>query len=267
MKNGWTIALFALTACGTTPEQLVEQALRLGNTDYRASRYADAITAYSTAPTDHRTVYNRGDAHFRSEQWTEAIEQFTAAAGMAQTPREQARAQYNLGNARTAQAHWADSLSHRATEVMSGIRIEGDAIARKVSLIVLRDSLRQEQKRLEHLIDSALTAGSEAYKSALRLTPGDELARYNLAYVQGRIAARPKPPTDDDKKKQDQEKEKALTERAKLLIKRADELVEVHQFKEALEVLQEGLRQEPSLKQKEQFMQKLGVVTKAAEAQ
>lgn len=265
MKPAWTIALLALASCRPTPEQLADEALRAGNVDYRAARFADAIEVYRTAE-DHHTLFNRGDAHFRSAQWSEAIERFTAAAGAAQQPTDQARAQYNLGNARMEQAHWADSVSHRAVEVMDGIRITGNDVAQKVSLMVLRDSLQQEQQRLEHLIDSALTAGSDAYKNALRLTPGDELARYNLALAQRAIAARPKPPVDDAKKKE-QEKEKALTERAKLLIKQADELVEKNQFKAALDLLQEGLRQEPSLKQKEQFMQKLNVVTLAAQAQ
>ena len=151
------------------------------------------------------------------------------------------------------------------------LRVNGKSVTADVDpatplLWVLRDSLGQEQRRLEHLIDSALTAGADAYKQTLRLTPTDEEARYNLALAQRLIAARPKPPAQDDGKQQ-QDKDQALSERAKVLMAQADSLVERFQFRPALELLQEGLRREPSLKQKEQFMQKLNVVTQAAQAQ
>ena len=71
-------------------------------------------------------------------------------------------------------------------------------------------------------------------------------------------ALKEKPGFDDEKKE--------LSERAKLIMKRADELVEQHKFKEALEVMEQGLKQDATLQKEKEYMDKLGVVTKAASA-
>ena len=127
-----------------------------------------------------------------------------------------------------------------------------------------RDSLQRQRNGLDHLVDSALTEGAEQFKNTLRRTPQDEDARHNLAIAQRLIAARPKNPGGNGSNKKDEKKE--LSERAKLIMKRADELVEEHKFQEALEVLEQGLKQDATLQKEKEYMDKLGVVTKAARA-
>jgi len=174
-------------------------------------------------------------------------------------------AHHNLGNSWTLLALDADSVSKRGSEILKGMKIEGQDISGKVRQLVMRDSLQKEQLRLEHLVDSALAQGADAYKNALRGSPADEDARHNLALVQKRIAARVKEAAQKAKNK-DQNKNKGLSERAKMLLAKADELVEQYKFTEALKVLQDGLKAEPTLQQQQDYMQKLDVVTKAAQA-
>jgi len=263
MKAVALIVVLGLVACGDANERAVETALRRGNSHYQADRFASADSTYATGPSDARLLYNRGNAEYRLAAWDSAITRFSAAAEVAGTAREQARSRYNLGDARLQQARWADSLAHAMDGTIGGITIDGEDIARKVNAFVLRDSLTREQDRLEQLVDSALIEGAEQFKNALRRTPHDEDARHNLALAQRMMATRQKNSNGDGGNKDD-EKNKELSERAKLIMKRADELVEQHKFEEALQVMEQGLKQDATLQKEKQYMDKLGVVTKAA---
>ncbi len=259
------IGVLALVACGSEQEQLAERALRTGAGPYQERRFATADSAYAEAPNDERAVFNRGNTQLGLRNWTEAITHFRAAAAMDSTEHERARVHYNLGSSYLAQAMYADTLAKRQNEQLSTMQVDGPDIASKVSQYVLRDSVQRDVKRLEALVDSSLLAAMEGYKESLRSAPGDDDARYNLVFVQRLIAQRPKP-GDADGNGGDKDKDKELSARAKLIMERADELVEQYKFREALDVLQQGLKQDPSLKAKKEYMDKLDVVTKAASA-
>ncbi|MEO8591630.1 MAG: hypothetical protein ABI432_19770 [Flavobacteriales bacterium] len=259
------IAMMGLVACGDPHERAVETALREGNARYSAEQFDAADSAYANGPSDARLLHNRGNAEYRLGVVDSAITHFSKAGEMAGNADDQARATYNLGDGRLRQAHWADSLAHAMDGTIGGIRIEGDDIARKVNAFVLRDSLQRMRDRLDHLVDSALTESAEQFKNTLRRTPHDEDARHNLALAQRLIAARPKN-TNGAGGKNEEDKKKELSERAKLIMKRADELVEQHKFQEALNVLEQGLKQDATLQKEKEYMDKLGTITKAASA-
>ncbi|MEZ4806495.1 MAG: tetratricopeptide repeat protein [Flavobacteriales bacterium] len=268
MKHRWPIIILLLTACGDGKEAIVEHALQLGNAQYDAARFLEAVTTYGSAPGDHRTVYNKGVAYYRTGLLPEAITELGTAATLTNDPRQASRAFYSLATARAHEAFWADSVQERAGELLDGIRIEGDDIAQQVRMVVLRDSLQREQHRLRMLTDSSLAGASSAYKEALRRAPKDEEARYGLMRVLSTIEARRKAKADREMgSNENEDQRKELSARAQLLVQRADSLVEAYRFKEALTVLEQGLKQEPTLKDKEQYMQKLEVVTKAANAE
>jgi tetratricopeptide (TPR) repeat protein len=260
-----TIALLLLTACATRDEQAVLRALHAGAAQYRATQYADAAATFANAPSDARLNYNQGTALHRANDLDQAVTVLQDAAQMADSADLKTLAWYNLGNSRLLQARRADSLSKAYTTESSSIKIEGDDIAKKVNLYVLRDSLRRESRRMDNLVDSALRAGSDGYKHVLRMAPTDEDARHNLVVIQRQIAARKK--ASNGKGGDGNNKDKELGERAKLIIQKADELVEQHLFQEALNVLQKGLNEDPTLQQRKEYMEKLGVVTKAAAGQ
>lgn len=259
------IALLLLSACTTKDEHAIVRALQAGAAQYRATNFAEAAATFADAPTDARLTYDQGTAWHQAKDMEQAITLLQDAAELADSADLKTHAWYNLGNSRLVQARRADSLSKAYATESSGIRIEGDDIGKKVNLYVLRDSLRRESRRMDQLVDSALTAGSEAYKKALRLAPNAEDARHNLAAAQRLIASRPK--TSDGKRGDQKNDEKVLGERAKLIIQKADELVEQHLFQEALSVLQKGLGEDPTLQQRKEYMEKLEVVTKAAAGQ
>ena len=77
-----------------------------------------------------------------------------------------------------------------------------------------------------------------------------------------RIAARPKPTTGEGGK--DPNKDGELGDKAKLIMARADELVEKYLFQEALDVMRKGVQQDPTLQQRKDYMDKLDMITKAA---
>ena len=265
MKRFAYIAVFGLVACGNAHERAVESALRKGNVHYNAHRFYPADSTYATGPADARLLHNRGNAEYRMNVLDSAIAHFSNAAEMAGSAGDQARSYYNLGGARLRQANWADSLAQAMESTIGGIRIEGADIAQKVDQFVLRDSLQRQRDRLDQLVDSALSEGAEQFKNALRRKPRDEDARHNLALAQRMIAARVKEKADRDGKNE-QDKNKELSERAKLIMKRADELVDQHKFQEALDVMQQGLKEDATLQKEKQYMDKLTVVTKAAQA-
>lgn len=266
MKHLPAIALLLLlSACSNSDERAVYRALHAGSAEYRSGKFEQAAATFGNAPEDARLFYNQGDAYFRIQQADSAIAAFRNAEWMADSSIF-ADATYNLGTAHLLQARVADSLSKAYTEQIAGITLEGQDIARNVSMYVLRDSLRKDVRRLENLVDSALKAGASSLKRSLRSMPSDEDARYNLVAAQRLIASRAKAEAERKKNENDDSK-KELGERALLIMQKAEELVEQYKFSEALNVLKDGLKKDPSLEQRKDYMDKLELVQKAAAAQ
>jgi tetratricopeptide (TPR) repeat protein len=261
----WLLYISALTlvACGSEQERSAERALRLGSSLYHAGQYAAADSTYAMAPSDARTLYNRGNSNHRRGHWNEAIGHYRDAIAMDSLRRAQSSDYYNLGTTHLTEALHADTSVGTINGTLGKVAVDGTDIATKVSQFVLRDSLQREIMRLESLIDSSLAQAEDNYKAALRRTPEDDDARYNLTYVRRLIAQRVKEGRGEGGKGKD-DKQQELSAKAKLIMKRADELVEAFKFREALKVLEDGLKQDPSLQAKKEYMDKLNTVTKAA---
>lgn len=257
------IALLLLAACGDRNQQIAEEAIRAGNAHYRSSDYVLAVDEYAKANFDPRALHNSAKAHYRAADHAQAVADLAATLEIMDDTIHIADAYHDMGNARLMHSRWADSMSVIAGERSAAIQLEGDDIAEKVRQAVVRDSLSTEGTRLAQLSDSALAQSVIAFKNALRHDPKDEDTRYNLAFSQKLLAAREKERREAD---EDKEKNKELSERAKALMKKADELVEVFKFNEALELLQRGMAEDPTLAKEKEYVQKLEVVTKAAEA-
>lgn len=266
MKRMAHIAVLLLaTACGDAAQRAAEDALHEGAPPYREGRYVDAAAIYGAATHDPRVAYNLGNTFIKQHLPDTALRAYAQAIERGTNDADDAMSWYNMGNGWATLAHDADSMVDRGEELLKGMRIEGDDIAMKLRSIVARDSIQQDLQRLEHLLDSALAQSADAYKNTLRRTPADEDARYNLALVQKHIAMRVKEAAEKAKNQQ-KDKDQELSERALKLMQQADELVDQYKFTEALKLLQDGLKTDPSLKQKQEYMNKLDVVTKAAQA-
>jgi Ca-activated chloride channel family protein len=93
-----------------------------------------------------------------------------------------------------------------------------------------------------------------AYKSSLRLVPGRNETKYNLAYAQDKLR--------EDQEKKDQDKKKEPSEFAKKLKAEAEKLVTQGRFAEAFNLMQEGLKKDQTVSYYNDFIQKTGKVAK-----
>ena len=254
-----------LAACGDPLQRAAEDALHSGNRHFSSARYDHAVEAFASARHDARVAHNLGAAHHHAGAWKQAAEAYRDAADRLNDTTFKANAWHGAGNAHVHEAMDADSLITAHTSTLEKIRIEGDDVAANVERFVLRDSLRRELRRLDHLIDSSLIAGCKAFEQALRLHPGHEDARHDLALAERLIALRPRAQDDGTGDKDQDSPNKELSPRARVIIQQADSLVDAYRFKEALGLLEAGLREDPSLQQRKEYMDKLDLVTKAAQ--
>ncbi len=264
-RIGYIAACLLATACGDPAHRAAEKALHEGAPPYREERFAEAAAIYGAATHDPRVAYNLGNAFYRQHLLDTALQAYTRAVELGTGDTVDARSHFNLGHSWATLANRTDSMVRSNEEALKAMRIEGNDIAQKVRQVVMRDSVQREVIRLDHLVDSALAQSAGAYKNTLRSTPQDEDARYDLAFVQKRIAARVKEAAEKAKNNE-KNKDQVLSERARQLMQQADELVDTYRFAEALKLLQNGLKAEPSLAKEQEYMNKLDVVTKAAQA-
>ena len=263
LKRALPLMMVILAGCGDQRDRLAEASIRSGNVHYMKGEWNEAMNSYDEAGFDARALHNSGKAAYRNRDLSSAVERLISTTEIATDTTLLADAFHDLGNAWSEQAHAADSSSEALAKEISAIRMEGDDITGKVRLAVARDSMQQEQHRYMQLSDSAITQSVKAYRNALRRDPGDDDTRYNLALAQRALAARAR---ERQKQKDQEKKDQELSEHAKALLKKADELVDRYMFKDALDLLQRGLQDDPSLSNKKEYIDKLNVVTKAATA-
>lgn len=137
-----------LSANGLLAQSTEHGALLEGTHAYEQGNYDRAINHFGAAiEHNDRSLqghYNLGNALYKTKRYEEAASQFQQAEEQAQTPEDKARAWYNLGNSRLAQA-------------------------------------QQGQQSAQSDKGKHLKAAIDAYKQALRLHPRDYEAKNNLA--------------------------------------------------------------------------------------
>lgn len=262
MRTWPVIALLLLAGCIDRQAQLAEDALRAGNAKYKASEFAAAQQDYESALFDPRVRHNAGKAAYRSGDLPAATNHLAEVPEMFTDPNSSASAYHDLGNAWLLRSKEADSLGSVLSRDVENVHADQQDIAGRLRAAVVRDSLRRKSSEMYQLVDSALTTSINAYEQALRRVPTDEDTRYNLA-----LALSLQKQNEEKRNKDKDKKDEQLSERARQLMAKADQLVDEYKFKEALDLLTKGLQEDPSLQQKKEYMDKLEVVTKAAEAQ
>lgn len=267
-RTPWTawlpLALVIFTSCGDAHERRQRFAMLDGQHHHDRLAYLDAALAYREALGHPWARHNLAATYQGMDLLDSAVLYFEASTRDMTDTAGLLRAWYGTANANLRLAARCDTAGRETLELLHGMPpISGD-VRERLRLTTERDSLRQRARDLYLRTDSALVRAVKAYEQVLRLDAADEEARHDLAVAQRWIARRRGTPPDNPR--QDDPKDQALTERARLLIAKADTLVEEHRFKAALDVLQEGLRQEPSLKQRKDYMDKLNTVNEAAEA-
>lgn len=144
-----------------------------GNRHYRAGRYAEAVEAYRAALADGderpELQYNLGTALLRLGEY-EAAQGHLEAALADVEPELRQRALYNLGNRFLAEGRASGAAEQR-----------------------------------DRLLDAAI----EAYRSALRLAPSDQDAKWNLELALREQDQPPETPDQDDDDQQEERDDQA----------------------------------------------------------
>jgi len=149
------------------------RATRFGTRDYLRGDYAGAEQRYRRAqelnPEFREAQFNLGDALWRQAQsLAPAAQQGVSGAQGVQGPQ---------GQEPTEEQKALQALMQQAAEAWTGVAADSLAPA---PLVAAASYNAGNAALAGQQIDAAI----EAYKSALRLTPGDMQAKFNLAYAQ-----------------------------------------------------------------------------------
>lgn len=169
-----------LLATSSLAQETEHQALLEGTKAYEAGKYGEAVDYFGAAiDRNNASVnghYNLGNALYKSERYEEAASEFQQAEEQATTPKDKARALYNLGNSRLAQAQGS-------------------------------------QQGIQPNNSDHLKAAIDAYKQALRHHPQDFDAKNNLATAY-RLLRQQQPPQQQNQE-QNQDNQQNQSEQQK----------------------------------------------------
>lgn len=258
-------AVLLFSGCGDRQERARLFAMHDGQRAYHNAALIDAAMGFRRAEGHPWAAFNLAATYQRMGLLDSAVMYFQRALADPRDSGDVPQVWYGLANASLRQAGIADTTAREALAALHDYRdIQGD-VRQRLRATLERDSLLRLHHDMDRLTDTALHRAARAYREVLRAHPADQEARHDLAVTLRRMAARRReaPPRDPDR---DKDPRMELTERARLLIAKADTLVDEHRFKDALDLLTDGLRREPSLKQEQQYMDKLQTVTEAAAA-
>jgi len=135
----------------------------------------------------------KGNDDYRSGRYEEAIEDYTKAL---ENDPEYMEALFNTGNALQQMARRLQEQAQNAPseeekkELIEGSKTASDKAASQFASVAKMAKTNEEINKAQYNLGNSrvmsgdLEAGIEAYKEALRKVPGDDDARYNLAYAQ-----------------------------------------------------------------------------------
>jgi len=178
-----------------------------------------------------------GNDFFDEENYKEAEVDYMKAL---EAKPESFKGQFNLGGALYKQENFED-----ATKLYGSLsERDVDAEERANSLYNLGNSFLKAQKYAESV---------EAYKNALRLKPDDMDAKYNMEYAKKML---------QNQQSQNQQEPPEPSEFAKKLKEQADELVRQFKFKEAYQLMVDGLAKDRTVAYYQKFIKKIEEVVK-----
>ncbi len=155
------------------------------------SAFALSVNAQQLPPQPKDGWQNtrKGNESFRKKDFATAEKYYKDGV---EKDTSSATSSYNLGNALYRQKKYSDAERAYA-ESTAGNNV--DSLAK--AWYNLGNSMLQQNKYQESI---------NAYKQALKLKPGDEQTRYNLAYAQAKKKARQPPPKQNQKNQKQQNK-------------------------------------------------------------
>ncbi|MDR1882301.1 MAG: tetratricopeptide repeat protein [Prevotella sp.] len=187
MKKIVFITLFAFIAVGLFAQKGVRKAVRTGNKAYNEQRYGAAETEYVNALKENASSkeasFNLSNTYYKQQRWDDAEKEYRHYLTLENEDETKTGAAWsNMGN--------------------TFLKKKGSEKARQ-----MQAAQGQQPQQSGQQADN-LKLSMEAYKNALRLNPGDEETRYNLAVVQKMIKDKENQDQNQDKdQKKDQNKD------------------------------------------------------------
>ena len=256
----WQLLLIAVLLTKATGAQSLKRMAADAHAAYKAEAYPTADSLYRIArtksPSDFTLAYNAALTKYRLTQLDSAEALFNTALGLADSM--QAQIQYNLGN--TALMDWMMkdlALEHVSLLLNEASFSQGLSVQERLTQFLAKDSLLSVQKDLLDGKQAALELAMAHYKSALRIDPADEQARYNLLFARGKI---PTSPENSKRNDPDDQKETPKNARVKALKQEAFEYIQNGKFEDAYRLLAGAQRQDPNLKGLDGLLEKLSLV-------
>ncbi len=135
----------------------------------------------------------KGNDEYRSGRYDEAVKEYTKAL---ESDPEYMEALFNTGNALQQMSRRLQEQAQNAQseeekkKLMEGAKTASDKAASQFASVAKMAKTNEEINKAQYnlgnsrLMSGDLEASIEAYKEALRKVPGDDDARYNLAYAQ-----------------------------------------------------------------------------------
>lgn len=154
-------------------------------------------------------------------------------------------------NSDNAQLNYANSLAKIGKEQ------EADALYRTLaanSADKVVKSLALQQLGVMASEKKNLQDAASYFKQSLKAHPANDGARYNYELAKKKL----KEQQDQEQQKKDEQPEPS--EWAKELKKKAEQLVNRFQYREAFELMQQGLQQDPTVKAYNNFINRIGTI-------
>ncbi len=216
--------------------------IRKGNKDYHEQSYQEAEKNYKKAIDpeikNYKAYFNLANAHYKQLDIVKSDSIYKISIDSSLSSTILSDVYYNLGNSLLMHYIMDDSLFTRIEKEPQSIRN-----------FIMKDSL---SNKMNALIKESI----ESFKNALRNNPENDDARYNLAYAQHLL---PNVPGGGEQDKQN--KKTIPSEYAKKLKNTADSLNNEYYFNSALELMQEGLKIDTTVKAFQKYIQRVDEVT------
>jgi Ca-activated chloride channel homolog len=148
------------------------------------------LTVFAVSAQEEYGHIREGNKLYQAKKFTEA--EVAYRRGLERNPKS-FEAAYNLGNALFRQEKFAEALE-QFQRIAPDNKASKDRLAS--ALHNAGNALLKQQK---------VTESIEAYKQSLKLRPGDDETRYNLAYAQQLLKQQQQPKQPQPKDNQDQE--------------------------------------------------------------
>lgn len=187
-----------------------------------------AMTVITVSAQEEYGHIREGNKLYQAKKFTEA--EVAYRRGLERNPKS-FEAAYNLGNALFRQEKYAEALE-QYQRISPDNKASKDRLAS--ALHNAGNALLKQQKIKESI---------EAYKESLKLRPGDDETRYNLAFAQQMLRQQQQPKQQQPQDKQDQESQKKEKEKKEDQAQQKEEEISKQRAEQILQALMQEERE------------------------